>query len=97
MTNIKTFKDLVFKPHPYADRDSGFGSFGEASKLDFPNGYGVSVITGGTGTYASKKRPYELAVLRDNLLCYDTDITNNVVGHCNEAAITILMAKVQAL
>lgn len=36
MVKKYSFKDLKFKPHPVGD--------GLAARLDFPNGYGVSVV-----------------------------------------------------
>ena len=92
---MKTFNDLVFEQHTH--QTSMFGTFGKRARLDFPNGYGVSVITGGTGVYASACNPYELAVLKDGVLTYDTPITDDVIGYCDEAQITKLMAQVQAL
>lgn len=94
---MKTFKDLKFTDHPYKDNPTVFGSFNQKSRLDFPNGFGVSVISGGTGVYADDAHPYELAVFKDGELTYDTPITGDVIGHCDEEDITELMAQVQAL
>ena len=50
---------------------------------EFDNGYGASVIMG-PHTYGGHKGLWELAVLENGSLCYDTPITNDVIGHLNE-------------
>lgn len=57
------------------DRNQGL-----ALEFKFPNGYGASVIKG-PHTYGGKKGLWELAVLEQGLICYDTPITNDVLGH----------------
>ena len=44
-------------------------------RVMFPNGYGASIIKG-DGSYG-----VELAVITDEGLCYDTDITDDVIGN----------------
>ncbi len=89
---MKTIKDLVFE-----DRHDGVG--GTASKMFFPNGYGVSVIEGGA-SYTTGGT-YELAVLKGKEgywgLTYDTPITDDVLGHQSPDQITSLMRSVQEL
>lgn len=51
----------------------------------FPNGYGASVIVGGTMAYGG----HEIAVLKftgddEFHLCYDTPVTNDVIGHVRD-------------
>ena len=46
----------------------------------FDNGYGASVIQH-EGSYGSHKGKWELAVLCHGALCYDTHITDDVLGH----------------
>ena len=50
---------------------------------EFDNGYGASVIMG-PQSYGFSKGLWELAVLQNGSLCYDTPITNDVIGHLNE-------------
>ena len=50
---------------------------------EFDNGYGASVIMH-QGSYGFSKGLWELAVLHNGSLCYDTPITNDVIGHLNE-------------
>lgn len=88
---MKTFKDLEFN-----DINGIFAK--TQATMFFDNGYGVSVITGG---YGSDSKPYELAVLfgdqYDNRLCYNTEITDDVIGWLTEFDVTELMIKVQKL
>lgn len=68
---------LVFKPRDiFGDLDKD----GIQARHDFPNGYGVSVIRG-FGTYGVDDGLYELGVMRNGYLCYDTPITPDVVGY----------------
>lgn len=46
----------------------------------FPNGYGASVVQHDF-SYGSKKGLWELAVLKDDELCYTSGITEDVIGH----------------
>ena len=86
--DYKTFKDIVFEPSKYHK--------GVCSETYFQNGYGVSVIKH-TGSYGSNEGLYELALLKDNAICYDTEITTDVVGHLTPDDVTEIMIKVQEL
>lgn len=46
----------------------------------FDNGYGASVIMNDM-SYGGKNGLYEIAVTLDGSICYDTEITDNVIGH----------------
>jgi len=94
---MKTFKDLEFKDHPCKSESTIFGTFGERARIDFENGYGVSVVTGGTGVYADTRHPYEVAVMDNGVLTYDTHITDDVIGHCTQKDVTKIMRQVQEL
>ena len=63
----------------------------------FNNGYGASVIKH-NGSYGGKKGLWELAVLdADGGLCYDTDITSDVIGHLNDPQVDELLRKIKDL
>ena len=47
---------------------------------EFPNGYGASVIRHDF-SYGGKDGLWEMAVLKEGDLCYNTHITNDVIGH----------------
>jgi hypothetical protein len=54
---MKSFEDLVFMPEEGCSGDATFKAVAV-----FPNGYGVSVVSG-NGTLTSSDKPYELAVI----------------------------------
>jgi hypothetical protein len=89
------FTDLEFKRHPVL-------SGGDAVQAlhFFPNGYGVSVVRF-PGSYGYAEGLYEVAVLEGSIddydLCYDTPITDDIMGHRDETDVEIIMEEVQAL
>ena len=88
---MKTFKDLKFNAHPMGI------DYGKQAKLKFPNNYSVSVIIGDIW-YSDGISTYELAILDShNNLCYNTPITDDVLGYLSPKEITIAMKKVQKL
>lgn len=86
---MKTFKDLTFKPH-------GTPGFRTHATMEFPNGYGISVITG-EFSYSDDEHPYEVAVLKNGGLCYDTPITDDVIGYLTADDVTNIMKQIQEL
>lgn len=65
-----TFKELEFYPHEVLS--------GEHARYTFPNGYGISVVNG-PGTYSSKDT-YEVGILYDGHLTYNTPLTDDVLS-----------------
>jgi hypothetical protein len=92
--NPMKFTDLDFQPHPHYTTD------GVQAKHFFPNGYGVSVVRF-PGSYGYAHDLYEVAVIKGNEddfeLCYDTPITEDVLGHRDERDVEIIMEEVAAL
>ena len=94
---MKNFKNLVFKPH-----QTGVGKHG---LLFFENGYGVSVVrfemSFGYGSYTDNENEWELAILIGNKdsweLTYNTNITDDVIGHLTESEVSHVMKQVQEL
>ncbi len=88
------FTDLDFQPHPHYTTD------GVQAKYIFPNGYGVSVVRF-PGSYGYSQDLYEVAVIKGTVddfeLCYDTPITDDVLGHRDERDVEIIMEEVAAL
>jgi hypothetical protein len=89
MEGYKTFCDLEFLPHPNCPSST-------QCRLHFSNGYGVSVITGEI-FYTDSTHPYEMAVLKDGGICYDTPITTDVLGYLTQDDVTKHMIAVQEL
>jgi len=86
--NMKNFEDLKFEQHPLCD--------GVQARMDFDNGYGVSVIKT-TFSYGSDKGLYEVAVIKvGEGVCYTTPIPP-VTGNCTKNNVSNVMKKVQEL
>ena len=66
----------------------------------FSNGYGVSIVKH-SFSYGNDRGLQELAVLKGNKdewdICYDTPITNDVIGHLSEAEVDDVVVKVEVL
>ena len=63
----------------------------------FRNGWGASVVMF-PGSYGFEKGLWELAVLDANgELCYDTPITNDVIGHLDDTMTGIILERIKNL
>ena len=96
---MKTFDDLVFEKHAMAiEMESFTDRYSNAThaKLSFDNGYGVSVIFGDP-FYSNGIDSYELAVLKDGDVCYNTPITDDVLGYLSKDEVTEVMKNIQGL
>lgn len=82
------FEDLEFKKL--------FWKNGIQARVDFENGYGASVVRH-DNSYGGKDGLYELAVLKDGDLCYDTPITSDVLGFLTEAEVSIYLTQIEQL
>jgi hypothetical protein len=89
---MKTFYDLKFESN---DGD-------EIAYELFPNHYGISVVR---GPYSEGGRMglYEIAVIKmtpdmeRSEICYDTPVTNDVIGHLKPEYVTEYMIQIQKL
>lgn len=81
--------ELDFKNHP----NPGFGTI---TSHTFANGYGASIITG-ENAYTSTNAPYELAVLHNGKITYETELTGDVLGYLTEADVNEYLTKIEAL
>lgn len=90
MEESKDFKlhNGLYKHEPYYS--------GEQWIFNFDNGYGASVITGSIA-YCNKLQPYELAVLKHGKLCYDTPITDDVIGYLTSNEVYELLDRIEQL
>jgi hypothetical protein len=88
------FEDLTFESDDYHT--------GINAHHIFDNHYGVSIIKS-PYSYGGKQGLYELAILvmkpedKYSELCYDTHITNDVMGHLTPENITDIMKEVSEL
>jgi len=81
--------DLNFEKHH-------FSVGGTRAVVIFDNGFGASVITG-ERSYTDEERPYELAVLKNGEICYETELTDDVLGYLNEEQVNDYLVKIEAL
>lgn len=86
---MKTFNDLEFN-----ELDSFYN--GVQARVIFENGYGASVVKHDF-SYGGKDGLYELAVIKDDDLCYTTPVTTDVEGYLSEEDVTELLKQIQEL
>ena len=82
------FADLKFNEHPNGD--------GVQAVARFENGYGASVICG-EFSYGGKDGLYEVAILKGKNLCYDTPISDDVIGHCTPDDVERILHEIESL
>ncbi len=78
-----------------------YNNKGIIEKYYFENGYGASVIKH-CGSYGGNDGLWELAVIKKSKtnewkLCYDTPITNDVIGHLTRREFMELLEKIKNL
>lgn len=86
-------------PIPHKEEfENEFKQFGEcyAHRFRFGNGYGASVVKH-FGSFGYDYDLFELAVLKKDALCYDTPITNDVIGYLANNEVLELLDKIKAL
>ena len=107
-----TFDDLNFEVHPlkismleaetklpdfpFEKGHTDWHTTQEIAQLNFDNGYGISVLFG-TAFYSNGIDNYEVAVLKDGVLNYETSITHDVLGYQTKEQVTEVMKKLQDL
>ena len=87
---MKTFNEIEFKPNPMG------AEFGIVSRTKLDNGYEVSIVQS-PHSYGGDIGLYELAIFKDGEICYDTPITNDVIGYLRPVDVTEVMEKIQKL
>lgn len=65
-------------------------------KFQFDNGYGASVVCNAM-SYGSNKGLFEVAVLKNDEITYDTPITGDVVGYLDFAGVADILDRIQKL
>lgn len=92
--------------HSFKEFGGGFGVVGFFGlgalqggpmwKFTFRNGYTASVVKH-CGSYGSEQDLWEIAVMRDGELCYDTPITNDVLGYQSESDVMDICKQIAEL
>jgi hypothetical protein len=82
---MTTITDLEWKPH----------MGGDMAKVKFKNGYGASVLFG--GPFYTTNGTYEVAVVDNKGLNYDTPITSDVLGYLSPREANRILADIEAL
>jgi hypothetical protein len=85
---MKTFQDLEFKPHTMMG--------GINARIVFENGYGASVAKT-SYSYGGKDGLFELAVLYEGEITYNTPITDDVLGYLSEDKVTFYLNQIENL
>ena len=80
-----TFKELEFYRHEVLS--------GKHARYTFPNGYGISVVNG-PGTYSSKGT-YEVGILYDGHLTYNTPLTDDVLSEQTPEDIDTILSTIE--
>jgi hypothetical protein len=62
----------------------------------FDNGYSASVVSNAM-TYGGNEGLFEVAVMKDGKIVYDTPVTNDVVGWLDFAGVANILAEIKAL
>lgn len=83
------FRDLEFKSQPFNEIDPT----AIQAIINFDNGYGVSVVRG--KYFYCNDNTYEVAILKDGDLCFDTPIASSVLAYRTKDQITKIMKKLQ--
>jgi len=80
----------------FVPKSEGINAVGNEQRIyEFANGYGASVIRG-PHTYGGPEY-FEVAVLRGGHICYDTPITDDVIGWLTEEMVQETLGRIAAL
>lgn len=69
---------------------------GKCAIVEFENGFAASVVTGPL-FYSNSASPYEIAVMKDGAIRYDTCITSDVCGYLTEEEANNILERIAAL
>jgi len=90
LNKLKKFADLL---PAYAECNVTNTDFmiSESIRWAFPNGYGASVVSHNINHGGAP----EFAVYRHGALCYDTDITSDVIPFATVAEVALHLARIR--
>lgn len=82
---------------PVEDLSGHFTSFSKLLyRYEFKNGYGASVLRS-SYSFGGDRGLFELAVLKDGDICYNTPITNDVIGYLTADEVTEYLQQIEKL
>lgn len=64
--------------------------------ITFANGYSASIVSSAM-SYGGSKGLFEIAVMFDNVIVYDTPVTSDVVGFLDFAGVAKTLKEIEAL
>lgn len=65
-------------------------------RINFPNGYTASVVSHGY-SYGGEQKLFEIAVMRDGEIVYDTPVTDDVIGYLDFDEVARALEEIKAL
>ena len=80
-----TFDNLQFIPHPLG---------GKWAILTLDNGYGISVVNG--PLFYCNETSFEVAILKNEQITYDTPLTNDVLGYQTQEDINNILKELES-
>ena len=66
-------------------------------KITFDNGYTASIICLGIYSNGGEEGLFEIGILHNDELVYDTPLTNDVIGHLNFFEVVEVLNKIKNL
>lgn len=70
--------------------------FGLRYVFIFKNGYGASVVKN-MFSYGNTRDLFELSVLKDGKICYETEITDDVIGYLTNRQVLRILKRIKEL
>ena len=80
----------------FADISFNIDGNDKRARVYFNNGYGASIVQH-PFSYGGDQGLYELAVLKNDKICYDTSVTSDVLGHLDENDVEDYLQQIESL
>ena len=65
-------------------------------EIEFENGYSASIISSDF-SYGGDRGLFEVGILYDGILVYDTPVTKDVIGHLDFAGVAAILKDIEEL
>jgi hypothetical protein len=85
---------MTFAPYTLTKNDHDLG--GIQYTIKFPNGYGASIVTG-SRFFRATPTTFEVAVIHNDDVCYDTGIASDVLGYQTSRDVVNILRRIEAL